>query len=80
MGYITKALAQIGMGEPPGSSMQVFDLAFGNCDPKEGKLLLLIKVRSPYVSPVPGITNHLCSLGYHLICGPEMRHRDLARS
>ena len=43
MGHIVKALAQIGMGEPE-RGMQVFDLAFGNCNPNESNLLLLIKV------------------------------------
>jgi hypothetical protein len=43
MGYITKALAQIGKGEPE-KAMRVFDLAFGNCNPIESNLLLLIKV------------------------------------
>ena len=43
MGYIVQALAQIGMGEPE-KAMQVFDLAFGNCNPNESNLLLLIKV------------------------------------
>jgi tetratricopeptide (TPR) repeat protein len=42
MGYITKALAQIGKGEPE-KAMRVFDLAFGNCNPIESNLLLLIK-------------------------------------
>ena len=49
MGYITKALAQIGMGQPE-EAMQIFDLAFGNCNPKESSLLLLIKVCNPYKS------------------------------
>ena len=43
MGYIAKSLAQIGMGEPE-KAMRVFDLAFGNCNPIESNLLLLIKV------------------------------------
>ena len=43
MGYIAKALAQIGMGETE-KAIQVFDLAFGNCNPNESNLLLLIKV------------------------------------
>jgi hypothetical protein len=43
MGYIAKALAQIGKGELE-NAMQVFDLAFGNCNPIESNLLLLIKV------------------------------------
>ncbi|KAF8550860.1 TPR-like protein [Imleria badia] len=42
MGYISKALAQIGMGEPE-EAMSVFDLAFANCNPKDSSLLLLIK-------------------------------------
>ncbi|KAF8546271.1 hypothetical protein OG21DRAFT_1491411 [Imleria badia] len=42
MGYIAKALAQIGMGEPE-KAVQVFDLAFANCNPDESNLLLLIK-------------------------------------
>ncbi|KAF8552129.1 hypothetical protein OG21DRAFT_1486431 [Imleria badia] len=49
MGYIAKALAQIGMGEPE-DSMQSFDLVFGNCDPKEGNLLLLIKAIMLFVA------------------------------
>ncbi|KAF8555429.1 hypothetical protein OG21DRAFT_1521769 [Imleria badia] len=43
MGYIVKSLAQIGKGEPE-VAMQVFDLAFGNCNPNESNLLLLIKL------------------------------------
>ena len=43
MGYITKVLAQIGKGEPE-KAVQVFDLAFGSCNPNESNLLLLIKV------------------------------------
>ena len=43
MGYITKALAHIGMGQPE-EAMQIFDLAFENCNPKESNLLLLVKV------------------------------------
>jgi hypothetical protein len=43
MGYIAKALAQIGNGEPE-KAMQVFDLAFRNCNPIESNLLLLVKV------------------------------------
>ncbi|KAF8551190.1 hypothetical protein OG21DRAFT_317044 [Imleria badia] len=42
MGYISQALAQIGIGEPE-EAMQIFDLAFGNSNPKESNLLLLIK-------------------------------------
>lgn len=49
MGYISKALAQIGMGELE-EAMQVFDLAFGNCNPNESNQLLLIKVRTPYTN------------------------------
>lgn len=47
MGYIAKALTQIGKGETE-EAMQVFDLAFGNCNPNESNLLLLMKVCSPY--------------------------------
>ena len=47
MGYIAKALARIGMGEPE-KAVQVFDLAFANCNPDESNLLLLIKVCDPY--------------------------------
>ena len=43
IGYIVQALAQIGMGEPE-KAVEVFDLAFGKCDPNESNLLLLIKV------------------------------------
>ncbi|KAF8555428.1 hypothetical protein OG21DRAFT_1521768 [Imleria badia] len=43
MGYIVKALAQIGKGEPE-VAMQVFDLVFANCNPNESNLLLLIKL------------------------------------
>ncbi|KAF8549449.1 hypothetical protein OG21DRAFT_1447848 [Imleria badia] len=42
MSYIAKALAQIGKGEPE-EALQVFDLVFGDCNPKESNLLLLIK-------------------------------------
>ncbi|KAH0839335.1 hypothetical protein J3R83DRAFT_17 [Lanmaoa asiatica] len=42
MGYIAKALAQIGMGEPE-KAVQVFDLVFANCNPDESNVLLLIK-------------------------------------
>ena len=48
MAHIVKALAQIGMGQTE-ESLQAFDLAFGNCDPKESNLLLLVKVCDPYV-------------------------------
>jgi hypothetical protein len=71
MGYIAKALAQIGMGEPE-EAMQVFDLAFGNCNPKESNLLLLIKVCDPYAWQVSDTAKRLCHLDHHLICGPEM--------
>lgn len=47
MGCIAKALAQFGMGEPE-KAVQVFDLAFANCNPDESNLLLLIKVCGPY--------------------------------
>ena len=43
MGYIAKALAQIGKGEPK-KAVRTFDLAFGNCNPNESNLLLLVKV------------------------------------
>ena len=43
MGHIAKALAQVGKGDPE-KAMQVFDLAFRNCNPNESDLLLLIKV------------------------------------
>ena len=43
IGYIVKALAQIGKGEPE-DAMQVLDLAFRNCNPNESHLLLLVKV------------------------------------
>jgi hypothetical protein len=48
MGYITKALAEIGMGESE-KAVQVFDLAFANCNPDESNLLLLIKVCGLYL-------------------------------
>ena len=59
MGYITKALAQIGMGQPE-EAMQVFDLAFGNCNPKESNLLLLVKVCGPFFmrSPIQLMPHH----------------------
>ena len=44
MGYIVKALAQIGRGEAE-EAIQAFDLAFTNSSPHETSLLLLIKVR-----------------------------------
>ena len=56
MGYIAKALAQIGMGEPE-KAIQVFDLAFRNCDPNESNLLLLTKVRNPLTWQVLHTTN-----------------------
>ena len=46
MGYIVKALAQIGRGEAE-EAIQAFDLAFGNSNPHETCLLLLIKVCDP---------------------------------
>ena len=46
MGYIVKALAQIGRGEAE-QAIQAFDLVFGNSNPHETSLLLLIKVRDP---------------------------------
>ena len=47
VGYIAKVLAKIKMGEPE-KVVQVFDLAFANCNPDESNLLLLIKVCGPY--------------------------------
>ena len=58
MGYITKALAQIGIGQLE-EAMQVSDLAFGNCNSKESNLLLLIKVCDPYKSQVSDTPEHL---------------------
>ena len=49
MAHIVKALAQIGMGDTE-QALQLFDLAFRNCNPKESDLLLLIKVCDPCVS------------------------------
>ena len=57
MGYIAKALAQIGKGEPE-KAMEVFDLAFGNCNPNESNLLLLIKVRDTFTWQVSHTTKH----------------------
>ena len=51
MGYITKALAQIGMGQSE-EAMRIFDLGFANGNPKESNLLLLIKVCDPCKSQV----------------------------
>ena len=65
MGYIAKALAQIGMGEPE-KAMDVFDLAFGNCHPNESNLLLLIKVCDHGNS---FIQLRIRDLGRHLIHG-----------
>ena len=47
MGYIAKALAQTRMSEPE-KAVQIFDLAFANCNPDESNLLLLVKVSGPY--------------------------------
>ena len=58
MGYVAKALAQIGMGEPE-EAMQAFDLAFRNGNPKESDLMLLIKVCDPFEWQVSDITKHL---------------------
>ncbi|KAF8547530.1 hypothetical protein OG21DRAFT_1517260 [Imleria badia] len=44
------------MGESE-EAMQVFDLAFRNCNPNESELLLLIKVCGPYVWQVSDTTN-----------------------
>ena len=49
MGYIAKAVAQIGLGDPE-KAMQVFDLGLANCNPDESNLLLLIKVSDPYIA------------------------------
>ena len=59
MGYIAKAraLAQIGLGEPE-KAMEVFDLAFRNCNPNESNLLLLIKVCDPFTWQVSNTTKH----------------------
>ena len=57
MGHIAKALAQIGMGEPE-KAMQVFDLAFGDCDPNESNFLLLIKVCNSSTWHVYHVTKH----------------------
>ena len=46
MGYVVKALAQIGRDEAD-EAIQAFDLAFGNSNPHETSLLLLIKVCDP---------------------------------
>ena len=70
MAHIVKALAQIGMGETE-EALKAFDLAFGNCDPKESNLLLLIKVCDPYAQQTCTVT-HRCHLGRHRICGPQM--------
>ncbi|KAF8555608.1 hypothetical protein OG21DRAFT_1483747 [Imleria badia] len=43
MAFIVMALAQIRNGDELEKSMRRFDLAFANCNPKESKLLLLIK-------------------------------------
>ena len=56
MAHIVKALAQIGMGDTD-EALQLFDLAFRNCIPKESNLLLLIKVCDPYVSLIQLNTN-----------------------
>ena len=56
MGYIVKALAKLGMGEPE-KAMQVFDLAFRNCNPSESDLLLLVKV-DPFTWRVSHMTEH----------------------
>ncbi|KAF8546124.1 hypothetical protein OG21DRAFT_1586541 [Imleria badia] len=60
MGYIVKALAQIGKGEAE-VAMQVFDLVFGNCNPDESNLLLLIKVRGLYASKVSDTAKRPCT-------------------
>ena len=49
MAHIVKALAQIRMGDTK-QALQLFDLAFRNCHPKESNLLLLIKACDPCVS------------------------------
>ncbi|KAF8427620.1 hypothetical protein L210DRAFT_3136383 [Boletus edulis BED1] len=49
MGYIAKALAQIGRGEPS-EAMQVFDIALRSCDSRESNLLLLIKAVALFVA------------------------------
>ena len=46
MAHSVKALAQIVTGDTE-EALKAFDLAFGNCDPKESNLLLLIKVCDP---------------------------------
>ena len=56
MAHIVKALAQIGMGDTV-QALQLFDLAFRNCNPKESNLLLLIKVCDLYVSLIQLNTN-----------------------
>ena len=76
MGYITKALAQIGMGQPE-EAMQIFDLAFGNCSPKESNLLLLIKVCNSFKSLMHLI---VYPSGHYVICDRKIRHSHFARS
>lgn len=71
MGYISKVLAQIGKGESE-KAMQVFDLAFANCNPNESNLLLLIKVRDTHGWYVVDTDKRQCYLDHHLICGREM--------
>ena len=46
IGYIVKALAQIGRGEAE-EAIPAFDLVFANSNPHETSLLLLIKVCDP---------------------------------
>ncbi|KAF8550593.1 TPR-like protein [Imleria badia] len=49
MGYIAKAVAHIGKGEPE-EAMQVFDLAFGNRNTNESNLLLLVQAISLFAA------------------------------
>ena len=51
LGYIANALAEIGKGETE-KAVEEFDLAFGNCNPNENNLLLLIKVCDPFTRQV----------------------------
>lgn len=76
MGYITKAVAQIRMNESD-NAIPVFDIVFGNCNPNEKNLLVLIKVGDPFLRKVSNTTkSHIV---YRLIYGRGIRHGNLVR-
>ena len=79
MGYVVKALAQIGRDEAD-EAIQAFDLAFGNSNPHETSLLLLIKVCDPCTKAGFWYEPLSPRSGYHVIRRRETWQRDFTDS